>query len=83
VLRRGTRSLLSLHVALRGAVAQLQTIVSLLMWRTGGKTEDERSLAAHAKLALDAARALEEIAPPAPEGTDLLIRSQGGTATRS
>jgi hypothetical protein len=73
--------LMSLHVALRGAVAQLQTVVSLLIWRTG--SEEERSLMAHAKLALDAAKGLEKIAPPAPQGTELRIRGQAGTAPRS
>ena len=70
-----TEDRVALHVALRGAVAQLQTAISLLMWRSGGsRNEEEQAFLGQAKLALDALTRLEETAPPAPTRTARELR---------
>ena len=73
--------LVSLLIAMRGAVAHLQTAVALLTWRTGAtRSENEQRLLDNAKLVLEAARALEQDAPPPPQGTERQLRGQFGKA---
>jgi hypothetical protein len=76
-----TEDLVSMHIAIRGAVAQLQTVILLLTWRTGAsRNAQEQALLDHAKLLVKSARDLEQKAAPAPEETDRRMRGQRGAA---